>query len=153
MKRAAGLGTAIIALALALGAPSYAAPSAGALAGFVVARGPIGGGGRSGGGGHFGGGGYYRGGGHYGGGGHFRSGVTFGLGIGPWWGYPYPFYYYPPPTVIIRQAPEYYEEDVAPVQPTQRYWYFCRDLNAYYPYVRSCPEGWEKVPAIPPPDE
>ncbi|MGD0231533.1 MAG: hypothetical protein ABSC19_14450 [Syntrophorhabdales bacterium] len=27
------------------------------------------------------------------------------------------------------------------------YWYYCRELNAYYPYVRSCPGKW--VPVIP----
>jgi hypothetical protein len=45
-----------------------------------------------------------------------------------------------------------------PVQPAPRYieqpeatgmWYFCRSAWQYYPYVRSCPEAWEQVPASP----
>ena len=30
------------------------------------------------------------------------------------------------------------------------YWYLCKESNAYYPYVRQCPGGWEKVPVLPP---
>jgi hypothetical protein len=30
-------------------------------------------------------------------------------------------------------------------------WYFCTSANAYYPYVKSCPEGWKPVPASAPP--
>jgi Ni/Co efflux regulator RcnB len=30
-------------------------------------------------------------------------------------------------------------------------WYFCPSANAYYPYVNQCPEGWQVVPASPPP--
>jgi hypothetical protein len=29
-------------------------------------------------------------------------------------------------------------------------WYFCRESNGYYPYVKQCPGGWERVPARPP---
>jgi hypothetical protein len=33
--------------------------------------------------------------------------------------------------------------------PPPVYWYYCRSLGAYYPYVPSCPEAWVPVPAQP----
>lgn len=73
-------------------------------------------------------------------------------GPGLWYWYPRPFlpYGYPPyydydpnpPIVIAPPAQE------AP--PQQSYWYYCDSSKAYYPYVRSCPGGWRKVPATPP---
>ena len=47
--------------------------------------------------------------------------------------YPAPSYYYPPPAAYIEQA------------PTPAYWYFCPELNAYYPYVQECPGVWQPV--------
>lgn len=42
--------------------------------------------------------------------GHWRGGVF--IGVGPWWGPPYPYwwypppyYYYPPPPVVVEQPP------------------------------------------------
>ena len=29
-------------------------------------------------------------------------------------------------------------------------WFFCRESNGYYPYVKQCPGGWQRVPAQPP---
>lgn len=52
-----------------------------------------------------------------------------------------------PPVVYVQPAPVY-APDIAPV--AQQYWYFCRAANAYYPYVASCPGGWQAVPATPP---
>jgi hypothetical protein len=49
-----------------------------------------------------------------------------------------------PQTVYIQPAPGYAP---SPVQ----YWYFCPAANAYYPYVPSCPSGWQAVLATPPP--
>ena len=59
---------------------------------------------------------------------------------GPWW-YPPPIYY--PPPVVIQPAPPpvYIEQQEAP----QNYWYFCKSGKGYYPYVKECPEGWQKV--------
>ena len=52
-----------------------------------------------------------------------------------------PAYYSPP------QAASYY----APASPQpQGEWYYCADSNSYYPYVRDCPGGWQRVPAQPP---
>lgn len=88
-------------------------------------------------------------------GGHWNH--TWHNGVYGWWWfagglwYPYaaPVYPYPnpwePPVAVVTPAPAV----VAP--PATRYWYFCRPTNAYYPYVASCPQAWEQVPAQPAP--
>jgi hypothetical protein len=108
---------------------------------------------------------------------HDRGHVNFGVnvGFGPYWGpmyYPPPHYYYPyPQTVIVAPPPSpvYIEQvpqpavvlpqttttgsSVAPmtVPPTENYWYYCPSSKAYYPYVKECPAGWQKVSPQPPP--
>ena len=59
---------------------------------------------------------------------------------GPWW-YPPPVYY--PAPVVVQPAvpPVYIEQREAP----QNYWYYCKSGKGYYPYVKECPEGWQKV--------
>jgi hypothetical protein len=82
---------------------------------------------------------------------HFRGGVWIGPVWGPWWGYPaYPYPYYESPPVVIQQQPAYEEQAPQP-EPQQYYWYFCRESNAYYPYVKQCPGGWLKVVPAPAP--
>ena len=74
------------------------------------------------------------------------------IGIGPWWGPPYPYYwwnypspyYWPPPPVVYEPAPIYVEQPLAPL--AQGYWYYCPSSNAYYPTVPACPEAWMQVP-------
>ena len=80
-----------------------------------------------------------------------RGGIWIGPGWG-WWGpwYPYSYYAYPP-VVIERQAPAYEPQQPLPQQDQPYYWYYCRDAKAYYPYVKHCPGGWEKVAPEPPP--
>ncbi|MFA6313755.1 MAG: hypothetical protein WCV99_00795 [Sterolibacterium sp.] len=34
--------------------------------------------------------------------------------------------------------------------PGSQWWYFCKNPEGYYPYVRECPSGWEKVSPVPP---
>lgn len=34
--------------------------------------------------------------------------------------------------------------------PGSQWWYFCKTPEGYYPYVRECPSGWEKVSPTPP---
>jgi hypothetical protein len=94
-----------------------------------------------------------RGGGHDGGG----HGGGWGRGGGGWGGgWIFPaliggaiFYdLTQPQTVYIQPAPPY-DPGVAP--PSVQYWYFCAATNAYYPYVNSCPSGWQAVLATPPP--
>jgi hypothetical protein len=82
---------------------------------------------------------------------HWRGNV--GVYVGPAWGpvwYPSPYYY--PPQVIVVPPPQptvYIEQqDVAPAAPAvtgQQYWYYCKSGKGYYPYVKECPEGWQKV--------
>lgn len=89
-------------------------------------------------------------------GGRVHYGITLGVPLwypGPYY-YPYPAYSYPAP-VIVQPAPRVYvERDDAAVVPERApvaspYWYYCRDSNTYYPYVRECATPWERVPAAP----
>ena len=97
----------------------------------------------------------------HGGHGHGRVsvGVGFGFGYpywgspwGPWgpWGYPYPYYGAP---VVVQQAPVTYVEQnsSAPSSPAADagWWYYCDQSRGYYPYVRECPGGWQRVPPTP----
>jgi len=59
------------------------------------------------------------------------TGAVVGAAVAPAYAYPAPVYPYP--------APAY----APPPPPT--YWYYCRSLEAYYPYVPSCPEPWVPV--------
>ena len=91
---------------------------------------------------------------------NFKARVGFAIRVyfggpaywGPYYYYPpYPYYY--PPTVVVPQSPPVYIErggqaEQAPAE--QGWWYFCRESNAYYPYVKHCPGGWEKVRPQPP---
>jgi hypothetical protein len=83
-------------------------------------------------------------------GGRVHLGFHFGFPIGwyhPWHYYPAPAYYYP--AIVHPPAPPVYVErsDVVPEGPGT--WYFCREANSYYPYVKQCPGGWTRVPAKP----
>ena len=59
---------------------------------------------------------------------------------------PQPAYVQPAP-VYVQPAPVY-APNVA--SSSVQYWYFCAAANGYYPYVRSCPSGWQAVPTTPP---
>ena len=77
-------------------------------------------------------------------------GFHFGVPLHSWHWYPGPAYYYPPaPVYVSPPAPPVYVErsDVVPEGPGT--WYFCRESNSYYPYVKQCPGGWTRVPARP----
>ena len=99
-------------------------------------------------------GGGYR---HHGGGHHHSSvSVGFAFGYPGYWGgyYPYPAYayyppayYYPPDTYYSSSPPVYVERGDAnpPAERSQGYWYFCPETSAYYPYVKQCAGGWQKV--------
>jgi hypothetical protein len=93
---------------------------------------------------------------HHHGGGHHHSSVSVGFAFGypGYWGYPYPAYayyppayYYPPATYYSSSPPVYVErgDAYAPAERSQGYWYFCPEANAYYPYVKQCAGGWQKV--------
>ena len=81
--------------------------------------------------------------------------VVIGVGFGvPFAAFPYYYppysYYYPPyypSPVVVQQQPTVYVEQPAPQvqQPASGYWYYCADSRAYYPYVKDCPAGWQRV--------
>ena len=81
---------------------------------------------------------------------HARIGIVVG------WPYYPPSYYHPypsyPPTVIVQSTPVYVEQGSAPAAPAQapNYWYYCDNPQGYYPYVKECPTGWQKVAPQPP---
>jgi len=94
-------------------------------------------------------------------------------GYGYYWpgyygyGYVPPTYVYGPPGVVTSTADVVYIEresgtvstqqaapDAAtpptPPPPGTQWWYLCASPRGAYPYVRECPGGWERVPAVPP---
>lgn len=96
---------------------------------------------------------------------HHHGGTRWVVGVNvgyPGWGwpyygfapwaypyYPYPYYpaYYPAP-VVVQQQPTTYIEQPAPQAQQQAptgYWYYCADPGAYYPYIKECPAGWQRV--------
>jgi len=107
-------------------------------------------------------------------------GPGFGPGYGPYYRpyygltfYGEPYYYGYPPPVIIRQAPQppvYIEQAPQPqvqvvpapqppapvatgpasTPPQDYYWYHCDKPEGYYPYVKECLQGWQKVTPEPP---
>ena len=93
---------------------------------------------------------------------HVRFGVVVG---GPLWFGPayYPRHYYPPyypapayfPPLPLPLSPPVYieqgEAQPAPAPPPQAYWYYCAEAKGYYPYVKECPGGWQRVTPQPPP--
>lgn len=109
-------------------------------------------------------------------GGHGRGGHTH-LGVGLYFGtpypyryypyypypyYPYPYYpyaydpyaYYPPVVTVPSQPPVYIEKGDAQSAPDETdgyYWYHCDKPEGYYPYIKECPKGWQRVSPTPPP--
>lgn len=79
-----------------------------------------------------------------------RLGVNIGGPVwGPGWYSPYysPYYYPPQVIVVPPPQPQVYIEQAQEPAPTagQQYWYFCKSAQGYYPYVKECPDGWQKV--------
>jgi hypothetical protein len=102
---------------------------------------------------------------------HFRGSFFFGGVFAPWY-YPYgpfyyppppyyaapPYYYYPPPAYYAPPpydsgAQVYSTPPLTPglSEPPAFWWHYCAPLQAYYPYVTSCPEEWQRVAPQPPP--
>lgn len=65
--------------------------------------------------------------------------------------YPYPYYYDYPTPPVLSAPPQYIEKDAGAQSPANPpgYWYYCRKPDGYYPYVRECPAGWERVAPVP----
>ena len=75
-----------------------------------------------------------------------RIGVFIGAPVVAYSYYAWPRYYYPPPayyTPPLVASPPQYVEQTPPQSPN--YWYYCRDSQAYYPYVQTCPSPWQPV--------
>lgn len=86
---------------------------------------------------------------------HAHVGVFIGAPLGwPWW-YGPPSYYYPyQPIIVEPAAPIVYIEKgqvQAPGYQASNYWYYCHSPDGYYPYIKECPDGWERVTPQPPP--
>jgi len=76
-------------------------------------------------------------------------------GLGPWWGwgypYGYPYYAYPYANPYAYPYSAYPSAQLpTPSEPQQSYWYYCQNPQGYYPYVRDCPGGWTQVVPTPP---
>ena len=125
-------------------------------------------------GGHFGHGGHFA---HWGG---PRLGIHWGAGpywAGGWgagaywpgvaWAYAAPpaYVYGPPAVVTSTPGVVYIERDIETVStkrdapppatadpdaPPGGWWYLCAAPRGFYPNVRECPGGWERIPATPP---
>ena len=101
--------------------------------------------------------------GHGGHGGHGGFALSIGIPFygSPYYGYPYayPYGYYPPPVVVMpQQQPQVYIQQDNPPPPPQEsqapqegnYGYHCNQPEGYYPYVKECAAGWQKVSPTPP---
>ena len=89
---------------------------------------------------------------------HTHVGIGFHFGApyywGPWWWGP-PAYYYPAPVYVAPPEPKVYvERSQVEAAPRERasgdWWYYCEPSRSYYPYVKTCPSGWQRVPPAPP---
>ena len=88
-------------------------------------------------------------------GGNVRFGVVIGAPFYPWY-YPpyYSPYYYPPAYAAPAAPPTYIEQggaQPAPAQQSQGFWHYCAESKTYYPYVKECPGGWQRVAPQPAP--
>jgi len=84
--------------------------------------------------------------------GHARFGVF--IGAPAYWYYPAPYYppYYPSVVTVPASPPVYVERGSAGGEPSaDAYWYYCAESKAYYPYIKECPGGWQRVVPQPPP--
>jgi hypothetical protein len=84
--------------------------------------------------------------------GRVHFGVVIGAPFYPWY---YPPYYapYPYPYPVAPAAPPtYIEQGGAQAAPAQQgVWYYCAESKTYYPYVKECPGGWQRVTPQPAP--
>ena len=84
--------------------------------------------------------------------GHVSLGFNFGFPVYAPYYYPPPVYY-PAPVVVQSAPPVYVERNDMPPQAAapqaQNYWYFCASSKSYYPYVKDCPGGWQRVSPTP----
>lgn len=69
----------------------------------------------------------------------------------PVYAVPAPVLVYPPAVIRRASSPAYIGRgfvQAGPAAPrTQNSWYYCASSQAYYPYAKQCPGGWQRVPA------
>ena len=84
---------------------------------------------------------------------HVFLGFNFGFPVYAPYYYPPPVYYPAAPVVVQSAPPVYVERNDMPPQAAapqaQNYWYFCASSKSYYPYVKDCPGGWQRVSPTP----
>ncbi|MCX7176286.1 MAG: hypothetical protein NT159_20640 [Proteobacteria bacterium] len=84
---------------------------------------------------------------------YYEPQVTY-VPYGPVTSYVQPYYVEPayasPPVTSMPPPPQNGTQLSALGVPGSQWWYFCKNPNGYYPYVRECPSGWEKVSPTPP---
>ena len=56
-----------------------------------------------------------------------------------------PYYYAPPPPYYYAPPPVYVEPYPAAPAPQSQDWFYCPNAGAYYPYVKECAGGWQRV--------
>lgn len=85
-------------------------------------------------------------------------GVHFGAPLywHPWpaHSYSHSYFYYPAPvyvapSVVHVAPPVFVQRHDMPATDQQGWWYYCASARGYYPYVKECPGGWQKVPPAP----
>jgi hypothetical protein len=85
-------------------------------------------------------------------------GWGWGWGWGPGWGWSVTApIVVGPPAVGVWTPPSptvYVERDngaaQTPPPPAEQWWYWCASARGYYPYVKTCFEGWQRVaPQVP----
>ncbi|NNM51074.1 MAG: hypothetical protein HKM02_02465 [Pseudomonadales bacterium] len=71
---------------------------------------------------------------------------------GSWLLYNTPVYPYPmtAPIVVIAPPPQTAIAPGALPPPPASTWYYCQQPQGYYPYIPSCPSGWQPVASVPP---
>ncbi len=82
--------------------------------------------------------------------GRVHFGVVIGAPFYPWYYPPYYYPYYYPPVVAAPAVPPTYVEQGG-AQHSQGAWYYCAESKTYYPYVKECPGGWQRVAPQPAP--
>jgi hypothetical protein len=84
----------------------------------------------------------------YGYGGYWPYYGGYGYGGYGYGGYGYGGYGYDdsPPVVYIQRE----DETQGTAGEQANYWYYCRNPEGYYPYVKKCPDGWLPVAPLPP---
>jgi len=88
------------------------------------------------------------------GGGHGGWGWGPALGIGLFslglWEISRPYYSYPYYAYPAQPIHDIYVQPAPQQPPATGYWYYCRNPEGYYPYVKRCLNGWMKVVPSPP---